>query len=57
LTLGLAAFILNIEVVRSRTLACVPIKWAPLIGKDSFKIKELEHVFLEKGEQLFRDML
>jgi len=57
LTLGLAAFILNIEVVRSRTPACVPIKWAPVIGKDSFKIKELEHVLLEKGKQLFRDML
>jgi hypothetical protein len=57
LTLGLAAFILNIEVVRSRTLARVPIKWAPLIGKDSFKIKELEHVLIEKGEQLFRDMI
>jgi len=57
LTLGLAAFILNIEVVRSRTLARVPIKWAHLIGKDSFKIKELGHVLIEKGEQLFRDML
>jgi len=57
LTLGLAAFILNIEVVRSRTLVRVPIKRAPLIGKDSFKIKELEHVLLEKGEQLFRDLL
>jgi len=57
LTLGLAAFILNIEVVRSRTLVRVPIKRAPLIGKDSFKIKELEHVLIEKGEQLFRDML
>jgi hypothetical protein len=57
LTLGLVAFILNIEVVPSRTLVCVPIKWAPLIGKDSLKIKELEHVLLEKGEQLFRDLL
>jgi len=28
-----------------------------LIDKDSLKIKELEHVLIEKGEQLFRDML
>jgi len=28
-----------------------------LIGKDAFKIKELEHVLIEKGEQLFRDMI
>jgi hypothetical protein len=31
----------------------VPIK----IDKDSLKIKELEHVGIEKGEQLFRDAL
>ena len=35
----------------------VPIKWNPLIGKDSLKIKELEHVLIEKVEQFFRDML
>jgi len=28
-----------------------------VIEKDSLKIKELEHVLIEKGEQLFRDML
>src|ERR1700675_354298 len=35
----------------------VPIKWNHLIDKDSLKIKELEHVLIEKVEQLFRDML
>jgi hypothetical protein len=31
----------------------VPIKWNHLIGNDSLKIKELEDVSNEKGEQLF----
>jgi hypothetical protein len=31
----------------------VPIKWNHLIDKDSLKIKELEHVGIEKVEQLF----
>ncbi len=35
----------------------VPIKWNHLIDKDSLKIKELEHVGIEKVEQLFLDML
>ena len=35
----------------------VTIKWNHLIGKDSLKIKELEHVGIEKVERLFRDML
>jgi hypothetical protein len=34
----------------------VPIKWNHLIDKDSLKIKELEHVGIEKVEQLFLDM-
>ncbi len=34
----------------------VPIKWNHLIDKDSLKIKELEHVLIEKVEQLFWDM-
>ena len=38
------------------TLERVPIKWNHLIDKDSLKIKELEHVPIEKVEQLFRDM-
>ena len=28
-----------------------------MIGKESLKFKELEHVLIEKVEQLFRDML
>jgi len=35
----------------------VPIKWNHLIDKDSPKIKELEHVSIEKVEQFFQDML
>jgi hypothetical protein len=35
----------------------VPITWNHVIEKDSLKIKELEHVLIEKVEQLFRDML
>jgi hypothetical protein len=34
----------------------VPIKWNHSIDKDALKIKELEHVLIEKVEQLFRDM-
>jgi hypothetical protein len=34
-----------------------PITWNHVIDKDSLKIKELEHVLIEKAEQLFRDML
>jgi hypothetical protein len=41
----------------SGCLERVPIKWNHLIDKDSLKIKELEHVLIEKVEQLFRDML
>ncbi|MGH6822855.1 MAG: hypothetical protein ACREC4_05085 [Methylocella sp.] len=39
------------------SLERVPIKWNHLIDKDSLKINELEHVLVEKVEQLFRDML
>jgi hypothetical protein len=35
----------------------VPSKWNHLIDKDSLKFKELEHVRIEKVEQLFLDML
>ena len=42
---------------RPEPLERVPIKWNHLIGKNSLKIKELEHGGTEKGEQLFRDML
>jgi hypothetical protein len=34
-----------------------PIKWNHLIGKESLRFKELEHVLIEKVEQLFRDVL
>jgi len=37
-------------------LESIPIKWNHLIDKDSLKIKELEHVLIQKVEQLFRDM-
>ncbi len=44
-------------VIRTVSLGRVPIKWNHLIDRDSLKIKELEHVRIEKVEQLFRDML
>jgi hypothetical protein len=34
-----------------------PITWNHVIDKESPKFKELEHVLVEKVEQLFRDML
>ncbi len=33
-----------------------PIRWNHLIKKESLGFKELEHVLIEKVEQLFRDM-
>ena len=33
-----------------------PITWNHVIEKETLKIKELEHVGIEKVEQLFRDM-
>ena len=41
-------------VPRGVQLECILIKWTHLINKDSFKIKELEHVPIENVEQLFR---
>jgi hypothetical protein len=35
------------------SLAVFSIKWNHLIDKDSLKIKDLEHVLIEKVEQLF----
>ena len=35
----------------------VPIKWNHLIDNDSLKLKELEHVLIEKVEQLFQAVL
>jgi hypothetical protein len=40
-------------VPRGFRLERIPLKWTHLIGKDSFKIKELEHVLIENVEQLF----
>lgn len=34
-----------------------PIGWNHLIGKEPLRIKELEHVGIEKGGQLFRNLL
>ena len=34
-----------------------PITWNRVIEKESLNLKELEHVGIEKVEQLFRDML
>jgi hypothetical protein len=36
-----------------KTLERVPIKWNHLINWDSLRIKELEHVLIDKVEQLF----
>jgi hypothetical protein len=40
---------------RHESLERVPIKWHHLIDKDSLKIKVLEHVLIEKVEQLFSE--
>jgi hypothetical protein len=42
---------------RGVRLERIPLKWTHLIDKDSFKIRELEHVLIENVEQLFRVML
>ncbi len=44
-------------VRRGVRLERVPIEWTHLIDSDSFKIKELEHVPIERVAQLFRVML
>ncbi len=41
----------------SRPLERFPIRWNHLIEKESLKFKELEHVLIEKVDQLFRNML
>jgi len=45
------------DLTFSKTLERFPITWNHVIEKESLKIKELEHVLIEKVEQLFRDML
>ena len=44
-------------VARRHPLERFPITWNHAIEKESRKIKELEHVLIEKVEQLFWDML
>ncbi len=39
------------------SLVRFPITWNHVIEKELLKFKELEHVLIEKVEQLFRDML
>ncbi len=34
-----------------------PITWNHVIEKESLRFKELEHVLIEKVEQLYRNML
>ncbi len=49
-----------VEEMRDAVLAKLerfPITWNHVIEKESLKFKELEHVLIEKVEQLFRDML
>jgi len=41
----------------NRILERFPIRWNHLIEKESLKFKELEHVLIEKVDQLFRNML
>ena len=44
-------------ICRSKNLERFPITWNHVIEKESLGFKELEHVLVEKVEQLFRDML
>jgi hypothetical protein len=40
-----------------KLLLRLPIPWTHVIGKEELGFKELEHVLIEKVEQLFKDML
>jgi len=42
---------------RGAVLERFPIRWNHLIEKESLEFKELEHVLIEKVDQLFRNML
>jgi hypothetical protein len=44
-------------VRNSIDVARFPTRWIHLIEKESLKFKELEHVLIEKADQLFRNML
>ena len=45
------------QVYLSSRLERFPIRWNHLIGKESLKIKDLEHVMIEKADQFFQNML
>ena len=45
------------QPIETRHLERFPITWNHVIEKESLNFKELEHVLIEKVEQLFRDML
>jgi hypothetical protein len=45
------------RAIHTSPLERFPIRWTHLIGKASLRFTELEHVLIEKAEQLFRDML
>ena len=42
---------------RKRVAERFPITWNRVIEKEPLNINKLEHVLIEKVEQLFRDML
>ena len=42
---------------RKRVAERFPITWNHVIEKEPLNINKLEHVLIEKVEQLFRDML
>jgi hypothetical protein len=45
------------RTVRGGSLERSPYTWNHVIEKQSLRFKELEHVLIEKVEQLFRDVL
>jgi hypothetical protein len=45
------------RVTSKPALERFPITWNHVIEKESLKFKGLEHVGIEKGEQLFREVL
>ena len=45
------------RAIHTSLLERFPIRWTHLIGKALLRFTELEHVLIEKAEQLFRDML
>jgi hypothetical protein len=56
-TLTQLPFSFKTRSIRKMALECFPITWTHVIEKEALRFKELEHVLIEKVEQLFRDML